>query len=403
MPEVTVSLAASSGIIPPGATSSTPTRMLYIDNMRVLLISLVIVGHMAITYGAPLGDWYYRETGEVGPLFAIMTMLLLGIGASFLLGLFYFIAGYFTPRPYDRRGAKRFVGDRLMRLGIPLILYAVVINPLVTFWAAAAGGYAGSLPSYVSTHLPALTIASIGPLWFVEALLLFSIVYALIRVGLGSQRGSGGSQPEVPVPGNRSIALFALGLGLLTFVVRIRAPFGWWWEPVHLEPAHFPQYIALFSVGILAYRHNWLVGFSKTQARIWGWIALALVPGLLVLAIAAGALGGEFDPAIAGGFTGLSLAYSLWEAFIGIALVISVLVGFRDRLDVQGKLAGAMSRTAYAVYVLHPLSIVPLAIALRDVPLSLEMKFIFFAPMAVAVSFLLGYLVRKVPGFRYVL
>ena len=85
------------------------TRMLYIDNMRVVLISLVIVGHMAITYGAPLGDWYYREEGNTGTAFAIVTTFLLGIGASFLLGLFYMIAGYFTPRPYDKKGAKQFL------------------------------------------------------------------------------------------------------------------------------------------------------------------------------------------------------------------------------------------------------------------------------------------------------
>ena len=40
--------------------SAGKTRMLYIDNMRVGLITLVIVGHMTITYGAPVGDWYYR-------------------------------------------------------------------------------------------------------------------------------------------------------------------------------------------------------------------------------------------------------------------------------------------------------------------------------------------------------
>jgi len=379
------------------------TRMLYIDNMRVLLISLVIVGHMAITYGAPQGSWYYREEGEVGPVFAIVTLFLLGIGASFLLGLFYLIAGYFTPRPYDRKGAKRFIIERLVRLGIPLILYALVINPLVTYWAAIAGGYDGSFSEYVPTHLPALTKASIGPLWFVEALLVFSIVYALIRLRFGFQKDSAKSQPSIPVPGSGSIALFALGLGLATFIVRIWAPFGWWWEPIHQEPAHFPQYIALFGIGILAYRHNWLAEIPNTQARTWGWIALALVPGLPVLAIAAGALRGEFDPAVAGGLTWLSLAYSVWEAFIGVALVIVVLVWFRDRFDHQGKLVQAMSTTAYAVYVLHPLIIVPLALLLRNISLSLEVKFVLFAPLAVAISFLTGYLIRMIPGVRNVL
>jgi len=378
-------------------------RLAYIDNLRVLLISLVIVGHMAITYGAPLGEWYFKEEGEISPVFAILSMFFLGIGASFLIGLFYLISGYFTPRPYDRKQAKRFILDRLTRLGIPLIIYALLINPLVTYWAAIKGGYVGSFAKYVSTHLENLEKASIGPLWFVEALLAFSIVYSLGRLLFKTQEGSSVSQPDLPIFNNRSITLFAFGLGLVTFIVRIWAPFGWWWEPIHQEPAHFPQYISMFIIGIVAYRRNWFARLPAVQARTWGWIALSLLPGLPVLAITAGALRGEFDPAVAGGFTWLSAFYSFWEAFIGVSLVISVLAWFRDRLNYQGRMLQAMSSTAYAVYVLHPLIIVPLALVLSEAHLSLEMKFILFTPLAVGVCFLAGYLVRLIPGIRNVL
>jgi glucan biosynthesis protein C len=250
------------------AASAVRARMLYIDNMRVGLITLVIVGHMAITYGAPIGDWYYHEQAEVSTVFAVLAIMLLGIGASFLLGLFYMISGYFTPGPYDRKGPGPFVADRLKRLGIPLVFYAVVINPLVTCWAAVHGGYEGSLLQYVPTHIPELTKASISVLWFVEALLAFSVVYALIRV-LTKADGAREDAASAPVPSNRSITLFALLLGVATFVVRIRAPMGWWWEPLHQEPAHFPQYIAFFIVGLVACRHSWFSRLSTAQARPW--------------------------------------------------------------------------------------------------------------------------------------
>ncbi len=379
-------------------------RLLYVDNMRVGLIVLVIVGHMAITYGAPIGEWYYREEGEIGTAFAIITMLLLGIGASFLLGLFYMIAGYFTPHPYDRKGARHFILDRLGRLGIPLVLYAIIINPLVTYWAAAHGGYEGSFLQYVPSHFPDLQNAAVGPLWFVEALLGFSILYAVVRLLIKAMPiHILGSQPEAQLPRNCSIALFALGLGLATFLTRIWAPMGWWWEPLHQEPAHFPQYIALFAIGTIAYRNNWFTRMSTTQTRVWGWIALALVPLLPALAIAAGALSGEFNPAVAGGLTWLSLAYSLWEAFMGMAMVITVLVWFRNRFDWQGKLMERMSAAAYAVYVLHPLVIVPLALSLSDIRLDLSLKFVLVAPLAVALSFLTGHFVKMLPVVRRIL
>ena len=382
--------------------SASKARLLYIDNMRVGLITLVIVGHMAITYGAPVGDWYYREQGEMSTVFAVLVMLLLGIGSSFLLGLFFMISGYFTPGPYNRKGPSPFVADRLKRLGIPLVFYAVVINPLLTYWAAVHGGYEGSLLEYVPTHVPVLTRASISVLWFVEALLAFSIVYALVRLLTQARRAREGA-PSAPVPSNRSIALFALLLGLATFVVRIWAPMGWWWEPLHQEPGHFPQYIGFFVVGLVAYRHSWFSRVSTAQVHPWRWVALALAPLFPAIAVAAGALRGEMDPAVNGGLTWLSLAYSLWEGFMGTAMVIVALVWCRDRFDRQGRLLRSMSAASYAVYVLHPLLIVPLAIALSAIRLDLSLKFLLVAPLAVAVCFLVGHLVRKLPVVRGVL
>ncbi len=384
------------------AVAASKARLLYIDNMRVGLITLVIVGHMAITYGAPVGDWYYHEDGAVSTVFAVLVMLLLGIGASFLLGLFYMISGYFTPGPYDRKGPGPFVADRLKRLGIPLVFYAVVINPLVTYWAAVHGGYEGSFVQYVPTHVPDLTKASISVLWFVEALLFFSLVYALVR--LLTKAGRAREEPRVaPVPSNRSIALFALLLGVVTFVVRIWAPMWWWWEPLHQEPGHFPQYVSFFVVGVVAYRQGWFTQISAAQVRTWRWVALAMVSLFPALAVAAGALSGEMDPAVTGGLTWLSLAYSLWEGFMGTAMVIVVLVWCRDRLDRQGRLLQSMSATSYAVYVLHPLLIVPLAIALSGIRLDLSLKFVLVAPVAVTLCFLVGHLVRRLPVVRGIL
>ena len=384
-------------------TLSAPTRLFYIDNMRVILIILVVVGHMAITYGAPIGDWYYHEEGEVSTAFSIITIMLLGIGVSFLLGLFFMIAGYFSPGPIERKGVTKFSINRLVRLGIPLLIYALLINPLVTYWAAVHGGYAGSYLQYLPNHLPQLINASVGPLWFVEALLIFSLVYSFMYA-LRIRKTK--TLPEYTiwsVPNNVTILTFSLFLGLLTFLVRIWAPFGWWWEPIHQEPGHLPQYAILFLIGVLAYRNKWFENFPSYQARIWGWISLLLIPGFPALAIAAGALEGSFDQAIAGGFTWLSLTYSLWETFIGVALVITTLIWFRDKWNHQGVLMREMASSAYAVYVLHPILIVPLALALSRLQINLSIKFLLFSPLAVAICFLTAYFVRKVPPMKYVL
>ena len=37
-----------------------PARLFYLDKLRVLLISLIVLMHLAITYGAP-GGWHFRH------------------------------------------------------------------------------------------------------------------------------------------------------------------------------------------------------------------------------------------------------------------------------------------------------------------------------------------------------
>jgi len=387
-----------------GVRSAGKARLLYIDNVRTALITLVVLGHVAITYVAE-GDWYYYEAGETSTAAFIIIMPLMAIGAAFLLGLFLMIAGYFTPRAYDRKGFGAFLVDRLKRLGIPLLFYEVILLPPIYYALDVHDGTQGSLWKWLAGYFPSRESFAEGPVWFLGTLLIFSIIYALWR--LATQAVPSRAQRDTPdngaVPGNGAIALFALVVGLVTFAVRIWAPVNEYLEPWHQEFAHYPQYTAMFAVGIVAYRRNWLVGFSDAQAKTWRWIALTFVLLLPVLVVAAGALTGELDERGGGGFNGLSLAYSMWEGFMCVAMVITVLAWFRKRFNHQGRLARAMSETCFAVYVLHPIIIVPLALALSGIRLDLSLKFILVAPVAVTLCYLVGYYVRKLPLLRSVL
>ena len=104
-----------------------------------------------------------------------------------------------------------------------------------------------------------------------------------------------------------------------------------------------------------------------------------------------------------GGFHWESLAYSVWEQIMCMAMVITLLVWFRKRFTEQGPLARAMSGGAYATYVFHPMIIVWLAIALRGIKLDMGFKYVLVVPFAVAAAFLVGYIVKKLPVARDIL
>jgi glucan biosynthesis protein C len=390
-------------------------RLAYLDNARTALIVGVVTLHLGITYGAP-AEWYYKEGGELSPAVSLLWFIILILSMSFAMGLFMLIAGYCTPAAYDRRGPGLFMLDRLKRLGIPLLIFEVLINPLIHFMVDTHGGdnctgclydcqYQGTFWQYMVDFPRAKGSFGDGPVWFLEALLLISAGYALWCIVASRRSGPDASVPDGmrPVPGNGAIALFCLAIGLVTFVVRIWARVLVFYEPCHLEFAHFPQYIALFAAGAMAHRHNWLEALSDRQARTWGWIMLACLLLLVPLLIAFGGLSGDVAEGAGGGLAWESLVYSVWEGFMGVSICITLLAWFRRRFNGQGWLARAMNGSTFGVYVLHPAIIVPFALAISDVQLDPTLKYLLTAPVAVALCYVVVGALRKVPVVHNIL
>jgi glucan biosynthesis protein C len=393
-------------VSPPSPTSpARRSRLLYIDNLRIVLISMVVLLHLAITYGAE-GDWFYNEMVPENIASAVVLTLYTTIAQAFTLAFFMMIASYFNPPAYDRKGPGAFVKDKLKRLGIPLLFFWAVLNPLLVMMIRALEGES-PIPPGVSLPSFWAHATNVGPMWFVELLLILSLLYALWRLararrgGDAAQTRSAG-QVDGKAPGNGAMALFALVVGLVTFVVRLAWPVDRWLEPLHFQLAQFPQYIAYFVVGIFAYRRNWLAGVRIAQSKLWTWVAVGLVLSYPVIVVLSGALEKGVEE-FKGGFTWQSALYSVWEQFLCLAIIVALLVWFRERFNRQGGLAEAMGADTYAVYFIHPAVIIPLAYALSGIVLVGLVKWVLVAPLALALCFLVAHLIRKLPGLRSVL
>jgi peptidoglycan/LPS O-acetylase OafA/YrhL len=114
------------------AASPRP-RTDFIDRLRVVLTVLVIVHHAAITYGGS-GGWFYREVTDGGLPSSMTLTLLTAVNQAFFMGMFFLLAGYFTPASLAKKGAARYLGDRLIRLGVPLVIFGFVLARSVPRW-----------------------------------------------------------------------------------------------------------------------------------------------------------------------------------------------------------------------------------------------------------------------------
>lgn len=394
IPQPVVEAAAPSArqALPAAAIRARAGRLFFVDNIRVSLTILVILHHLMITY-AGTGSWIYNENRQ-----DLITTALGGwfcaTNQSYFMGLFLLISAYFVPGSYDRKGAGRFLKDRLIRLGIPLALYSWVINPLfvweffyrdtgLSFWRYFPG-------QYFRTN----ALIGHGPLWFVEVLLIFSLVYVLWRLATRSRPAR--SAVAAPFPANGIIALFALLLGIAGFVVRLAFPMdGYSFGPLNLQFGFFAQYIALFIVGLIAYRRSWLVGLPDKTGRTWLQIALLLILLWVPMMLTNGVVDGDIS--FKGGTNWQALLYAVWESFLCLSMCIGLIYAFRRHLNQTGKISSFFVAGAYTAYLIHTPLITYLAFAVHDVTLYPLLKFALVAPVAVLLCFGLAGLIRKIP------
>src|SRR5579871_84870 len=379
-----------AAIIPP-PRSAHPARLLFVDNLRWVMIVLVVTMHAAVTY-SNMGRWYYTERAQLGMasrlFFATYQVWL----QAFFMGFLFFIAGYFVPPAFDRKGPWKFLRDRAVRLGIPTLLYMTLIGPASIYFLLHVRKPAESFAGWwVGYELgPSLREGGTGPLWFCAALLIFCLVYAMVRMIWGRSSAS-----RAWVPGNAQVVMLILTMATATFLVRVVQPIGtavW-----NMQLCFFSQYVVLFTAGLHAGRHGWL----ERIPRPFGirWLRISLAGGavawfaILMLATRMHWQTQSFD----GGLHWQSALLAAWESFFCAGVCLGLVVWFRDRFDNQGRLARFLSDNAFAVYVFHPPVVIGISLVLRQASAAPALKFAVVSVTAILASFLLAPVLRRVP------
>ena len=368
-------------------------RHYFVDNLRVLLVILVVIAHISITYGAQ-GGWYYYEHTDDMFSNAVLQFVISTVQA-FVLGLFFLISGFFTPKTYQRKGAKNFIKDRLLRLGIPLLIYEILINTVLVYLnvTIVQGIKISYWEFFQETMLPPKIIGT-GPLWFVVALMIFSFSYVIYAKMRGKDEAI---VVKKAFPNNLVITLFAIIITTITFLIRINLPIGWSLAFFHLQFPFYTQYIFFFSFGIIAYKNDWLFHIPIAVGKLWlrvGIIAMLCFP---LLAYLGGALDGDALKFI-GGFNWQSYAYGAWESFICFGMSIGLLSFFQRKFNKEIKFSKTLSANAFSVYLIHAPIIVLLSYAVQAITLHPLLKFTLVSLIAVPLCFLISnFIVLKIP------
>ena len=226
-------------------------------------------------------------------------------------------------------------------------------------------------------------------MWFVEHLLVYSVVYALWR--MIRPRRADTAQKLADPPGYGVILAFALGLAVVTGVVRIWFPIDDWVYLLgflRVAWADVPRDLSLFILGAMAYRHQWVTRFPTKAGMVWLGVGLFLV-GLWY----------AYDPwlkrTLARRRHRCDIIALFWESLLCCSMCIGLTVLFRERANVQTRLSKWLAESQYAAYIIHlfvVLGFQALLVGLAAPPL---VKFALVTLASIPVTFLIAGLIRK--------
>jgi glucan biosynthesis protein C len=389
-------------------------RLGWLDDIRILAGLLIVFFHASLAYSG--GNWWYISDASraeaLQPVFALLRPL--------ALSLFFLAAGYLLPGALERHGPRRYLWERLTRLGIPLPIGLLLVFPILMY--AYYVNFRGYGPIDVGTYLwriyfgigghrpeawtgPSWPDHQLGHLWFLESLLVYGAVY----VGGWTlwrrwRRRSGEAESAGPVarplPDLLNIVIVIVGIGHLDFLARMHEPLYHWraiigvWQ-VHL--ADMPREALCFLIGTIAARRGWVQALPSRLGKA------ALGAGIVAcLAFIIAELAG-LPIFIAGGASLHAWLYAIGETAILGLLALGLVIALRDRRPLSNALRQRFAANNYGVYLLHLPIVVALQYAMRGSNLPGLVKWLLVGFIALGLSLAASDLLRRLPGFRRVL
>jgi len=204
---------------------------------------------------AAVEQWVFEEPKVREPLLSLLTAVE-AVGPMSGMAFFFLIAGILTPGSLARKGLRRFLVDRAVRLGVPMLFFMIVLSPVVEYVDPGNAGWDRGFPRF-AVHVWVHLLP--GPTWFLGVLLAFSALYALARRAVPAR-----SRAATPVRA-RDLVAAAAAVAVASYLVRLSVPIGA--ERWHLGVAQAPGWTVGFLLGVVGGERNWFDRIRPSMSR----------------------------------------------------------------------------------------------------------------------------------------
>ncbi|KAI8800098.1 acyltransferase 3 [Cladochytrium replicatum] len=387
------------------ARKPSKPRSYYIDNLRTFLTFIVIIHHALITLAIgwfPLPPYPNQDS-----VFTLFYLCFANANQGYFMALFFFLAGLFAQRSLDRKGAMKFMIDRVLRLLVPIVFVYLFFSPLSFYICVIAG----RVPQ-VSAQTPGAEIWRIffsayrlDHTWFLYNLFVFSTVFALFYrfppIHKALTRTQTQKTPFTPLSAFTLLITCFVVLFPIAFLPRIVLPIGLWIPGIG-QVAYTAPYVLFFSAGIV-FQHRSIVDRIPVDAYMY------LLPAMVMAFLAL--FGYRMYLAILGSYE-LILGGPKWQAVVDSCLEMFYMVFtsafmvtfFRRFANVEpSPWWKRINEASYTVYLIQQIVILPATLIVYYIPSNPFVLWIVSSIISVPVVWLLAVAIKLIPKIQLVL
>ena len=369
---------------------SSNKRVLFFDQIRALMIALVIAMHvvpLAFTSG-----WIgvrVPTTGSPDAFFGVAGGFFAYFCNTFFMCMLFLISGYFVPRSVHKKGIARYLKDRLLRIGVPFLVGLLLINNA----SVLLGRLSPSSP-LAELSWNTLPFNSIGALWFLVVLFVFDLLYCT-WVSLRGNRFT--VDNSVSTPQLRSWIISAVVLGILEVVMLNQKDL---WGALSrsqlnglgAQGMHIFTYAFLFFLGCKASFHQWLERLDSHLVVRWFRFSLALALSFLAIALVL-----TFNGSMSSEYGKLVLLGALLNPFIGWGIIAYLLLWFQHNEHRCGQWLATAGVDSFGAYVIHSLVLVIVLTTIGFIGLNHWLVALATSALGISISFGISHQLRRIP------
>ncbi len=381
-------------------------RKVEFDYLRAFVITLVLFVHAALAYTTSAFINSENPIASSNPVVNeqrwIGFDLIVAFNETFSMSLLFFVSGIFVWQSLARKGAWKYFGDRLKRLGLPFVIGVLFLIPLAYYPAQLEAGLITEKDtSYGVFWLEMVRsgFGTAGPLWFLWLLLSFNCLATLLfRVAPllgGFVRG------RLNIILGRPVAFFGVLLGSLIIVYLpiavIFGPLRWIGiGPFNAQAGRILLYLVYFltgtAVGAFGIDRSVFKSDGALAKRWWGWVAVGLMSFTLFIIMVA-----VVTPMERTIVSEIAFVVCCWAIVSGMT---GLFLRFAKR---RIRILDSLSENSYGIYIVHCVFVTWLQYLLLGSDLAPLVKGIVVFVGTLILSWVLVALIRHIPAVAKVI